>query len=118
MERALQRFAVCRVGDGDEAQRTLAQAAAAQVRSAVLGRALLEAGVGMMLIREQHALQGEGNGLLALSTLAQPEFGLFISHLTNRRNDPLIRAFVEAAASVWPAMTPIQAAAGRESLKA
>jgi DNA-binding transcriptional LysR family regulator len=80
--------------------------------NAALGRALLEAGVGMMLIRQEHALEGERKGLLALSSLSNAQFGLFISHLTSRRNDPLIRAFVEAASSVWPQMVPTQASAG------
>jgi DNA-binding transcriptional LysR family regulator len=74
--------------------------------NAALGRALLEAGVGLMLIREEYALQGEKSGLLSISPIAQAQFGLFISHLASRRNDPLIRAFVESVSISWPEMRP------------
>ena len=72
--------------------------------NAVLGRALLEGGVGLMLIREEHALAGEKAGVLATAPIARAEFPLFISHLTSRRGDPLISAFMESAKSVWPEM--------------
>jgi len=72
--------------------------------NAVLGRALLEGGVGLMLIREEHALAGQKAGFLAIAPTAQAQFPLFISHLTSRRNDPLISAFMESAKSVWPEM--------------
>ena len=69
-----------------------------------LARALLRAGVGMMLIREEQALQGEREGYLALSPLGQSEVGLYAAHVASRRNDPLIRACIEAMGEAWPDM--------------
>jgi DNA-binding transcriptional LysR family regulator len=81
--------------------------------SAALGRAMLEAGVGLMLMREELADQGLEQGTLAVSPIARAEYELFLTHLASRRNDPLIRAFLEAATDVWPDLrvTPTRAAA-------
>ncbi len=65
--------------------------------NAALGRAMVEAGVGLMLMREEHANQGLEQGVLAVSPIARAQFELFMAHLASRRNDPLIRAFLEAA---------------------
>jgi len=70
--------------------------------NAAVGRAMLEAGVGVMLMREVHVNQGLEQGTMAVSPIAQAQFQLFMAHLTSRRNDPLIRAFLEAATDVWP----------------
>ncbi len=72
--------------------------------NASLGRAALEAGAGMMLLREEHALQGEREGTLAVSPIAHAQFALSIVHLANRAEDPLIKAVIEAASLVWPCM--------------
>jgi DNA-binding transcriptional LysR family regulator len=72
--------------------------------SGVLARALPAAGVGLMLLREEHALQGERDGTLALWPLATAEFPLLLAHVAGRGNDPLIQAFVEAARTAWPQM--------------
>lgn len=72
--------------------------------NAAQGRAALEAGAGMMLMREEHALQGERQGQLAISPIARARFALSIVHQSSRKDDPLIRAFIEAARQVWPAM--------------
>lgn len=69
-----------------------------------LGRSLVHAGVGLLLMREDYALQGERDNVLALSPIARPEYPFFLAHLHSRGNDPLIRAFVDAAAAVWPGM--------------
>lgn len=80
--------------------------------NAALGRAMVEAGVGLMLMREEHANQGLEQGVLAVSPIARAQFELFMAHLASRRNDPLIRAFLEAATDVWPDLrvTPTHAA--------
>lgn len=70
--------------------------------NAVLGRAMLEAGAGMMLIREEHANHGVEQGLLAVSPIAHASFPLILAHVAGRGNDPLIRAFLEATNAVWP----------------
>lgn len=80
--------------------------------NAALGRTMLEAGVGLMLIREEHANKGLEEGTMAVSPIARAQFQLFMAHLASRRNDPLIRAFLEAATDVWPDLraTPTHAA--------
>jgi DNA-binding transcriptional LysR family regulator len=72
--------------------------------NAALGRALVQAGVGMLLMREEYALEGVREGHLALSPIARTEYPQFIAHLASRGNDPLIRAFIEAAGETWPDM--------------
>ncbi len=49
--------------------------------SAALGRAMLEAGVGLMLMREELANQGLEQGTLAVSPIARAEYELFLTHL-------------------------------------
>lgn len=72
--------------------------------NSALGRALVQAGVGMLLMREEYALQGVAQGHLALSPIARTEYPQFIAHLAGRDSDPLIKAFVDAASEVWPDM--------------
>lgn len=72
--------------------------------NAALGRALVNAGVGMLLMREEYALQGVKDGDLALSPLAYTDCPQYIAHVTSRGNDPLIRAFIDAASETWPEM--------------
>lgn len=67
-----------------------------------LARAMLEAGVGLMLMREEQAQQGLEKGSLAVSPIARIEMPIYLVHVASRRNDPLIRATVEAANMVWP----------------
>jgi DNA-binding transcriptional LysR family regulator len=74
----------------------------ARFDNAVLGRVMLEAGVGLMLMREEHVAQGLEQETLAVSPIASARFQLFIAHLATRRNQPLIRAFLEATTDVWP----------------
>lgn len=69
--------------------------------TAVLGRTMLHAGVGLMLIREESALQGAREGSLAISPIARAQFQLYLAHLSSRANDPLIVAFVDATRGVW-----------------
>jgi len=76
----------------------------ARFDNAALGRSLLKAGVGMILMHEQHALQGERDGHLALSPIARKEFGVYVAHLSSRGNDPLITAFLDAVGAAWPEM--------------
>lgn len=70
--------------------------------NAMLGRAMLEAGVGVGLVREDFAANGVANGTIAVSPLVQVMYPTYIAHLLSRKDDPLVRAFVEAAADVWP----------------
>ncbi len=70
--------------------------------NAVLGRSMLEAGVGMMLVREDHAKAGEAQGLVCMSSLAVVEHPIYLAHVAGRRNDPMVHAFLEATTDVWP----------------
>jgi DNA-binding transcriptional LysR family regulator len=72
--------------------------------NAGLGRTMVEAGVGLMLMREEHAMDGIGQGLLAASPIARASFPLYLVHLSSRDDDPLIRAFVAATRHVFPAL--------------
>lgn len=82
----------------------------ARFDNATLGRAMLEAGVGLMLMREEHVRADLERGFLAVSPIAHADYPLFLAHLSSRRNDPLICAFLAATASIWPDMvtTPVQ----------
>ncbi len=73
-------------------------------QNASLGRTALEAGAGMMLLREDYALQGEREGNLCVSPIARARFCMSVVHLSSRSKDPLISAFVDAAGRVWPKM--------------
>ncbi len=74
----------------------------------ILGRTLLQAGAGMMLLREDHALQGVQDGHLALSPIARAEVMMSVAHQASRKNDPLIQAFLDAASYAWPEMRPVK----------
>lgn len=74
----------------------------ARFDNAALGRAMLEAGVGLMLMREEHVNQGLEQGALAASPIAHAECPILMAHVASRRNDPLILAFLEAATDMWP----------------
>lgn len=79
--------------------------------NAVLGRSMLEAGVGLMLMREEHMRQGLEQGLLAIAPVAPIAFPVIMAHVAGRQNDPLISAFVEATSEVWTDLRALPAAA-------
>jgi hypothetical protein len=58
----------------------------------------------MMLLREEHAVQGQRERYLAMSPLARAEISLLLAHQSGRKDDPLIQAFTEAARVAWPGM--------------
>jgi len=85
--------------------------------NSAVGRTALRAGAGMMLLREDHALQGEQEGYLALSPIAHAHVALSIAHQSARKDDPLIRAFLEAAKVPWPKMKRTEAQNARREPK-
>lgn len=89
--------------------RGLALNAVARFDNAALGRAMLEAGVGLMLMRDEHVRQGLEQGSLAVSPIAVAEIPLLMVHLAGRSLDPLIAAFLEVARSVWVQRPPVSA---------
>lgn len=76
-----------------------------QFDNSSVARAALKAGAGMVLLREDHAIEGEKEGYLAISPLATEEVALSIAYQSARTHDPLIQAFLEAARTSWPNMT-------------
>ncbi|MDF0542939.1 LysR family transcriptional regulator [Sphingobium sp. H39-3-25] len=67
-----------------------------------VGRSVLAAGAGMMLVREDNAMKGVCDGNLAVAPIGRVEIPLSIAHQTARKDDPLIQAFLEAATGPWP----------------
>jgi DNA-binding transcriptional LysR family regulator len=92
-------------------ERGLELNAVATYDNASLGRSMLEAGVGLMLIRKEHAKLGLKKGSLAVSPIARAEMSMYMVHAASRKNDPLICAILEAATQVWPNLT-LQAVRG------
>jgi DNA-binding transcriptional LysR family regulator len=76
--------------------------------NASLGRAILKAGWGVMLVREDHVADAVRDGELAIAPIARTQFPLCVAHQSSRRDDPLVRAFVDAASQVWPEMKLIR----------
>jgi len=73
--------------------------------NSAVGFSALKAGAGLMIVREDEALQGERDGDLAISPIARAHADLAIAYQTARKDDPLIMAFVDAAETVWPQKT-------------
>jgi len=67
-----------------------------------LGRTVLEAGGGLMMLRKDIAHRGRDAGTLCICPLATTRFPVSIVHLTSRARDPLINAFLDASTVVWP----------------
>lgn len=88
--------------DRQFADRGLAFTTVVRFDNSPLARVLVKAGVGMTLLREEYALQGEREGTLALSPLPTADLSLVAVHLSSRMDDPLVRAFMEAVTSVYP----------------
>lgn len=76
--------------------------------NAIIARSAMEAGAGLMLIREDYALQGQRDGLLAVAPIGRQETSLMIAHQRGRADDPLISAFLLAAGKVWPDVRQIE----------
>jgi DNA-binding transcriptional LysR family regulator len=78
--------------------------------NAAHGLSLLHAGVGMMLLPEEDALEGVRKGALAVSGLAPIDYSLCIAYQASRAEDPLIKAFLAAAREVWPGLSTTESA--------
>ncbi len=78
--------------------------------NAAIARNLLLAGAGMMLMRRDLAEESARQGQLAISPIERSSFSLYLAHLASRKEDPLIRAFVESTQAVWPEMTLVHSA--------
>lgn len=78
--------------------------------NAMVARSMLNAGVGLMLMRREHAERCVQDGTCARSQRVASSHGNYLAHLKSRQNDPLILAFLEAARTVWPEihLQPVQ----------
>ena len=80
----------------------------ARFDNAAIGRSLLEAGVGLMLMRQEHINIGLQQGTLTVSPLIHERIPILVAHMFNRKDDPLICAFQNAANSVWPKLKTVR----------
>ena len=87
------------------ADRGLENNVVARTDNHMLARAMSQAGVGLTLLPEQRALDGERNGLLCISPIAVAEYDLVAAYLKSRQGDPLIGAVIDAIATIWPDAT-------------
>ena len=72
---------------------------------------LVESGVGVSLVREELANESVEAGRSMVWADAAITTDLWMVHLPDRRNDPLIEALLDVLAEVWDAATPQKAAA-------
>lgn len=79
----------------------------AQFDNEAIGRSMAIEGVGLTLVRAEHAARGEREGTLAISPTARAEFDLVVAYTARRADDLLIKAFVSAIAVAWPEATPL-----------
>jgi DNA-binding transcriptional LysR family regulator len=74
----------------------------AEVDNDVLIRSLIAEGIGLGLVRDDHAEAAEREGRVTISPLGHVETNLMFASPSDRRGDPLIRALRDALAAVWP----------------
>lgn len=84
------------------ASRGLENNVVARTDNHMLARAMAQAGVGLSLIQEERALDGEKAGLLCVSPIAVAEHDMVAAHILSRNEDPMIQAVVKAIRTVWP----------------
>jgi DNA-binding transcriptional LysR family regulator len=65
-------------------------------------RALIAGGVGVGLVREDFAEEGERNGIFALSPLGKGQTNLLFVYPDARHGDPIIQAAIEGVCASWP----------------
>jgi len=76
--------------------------------SSSLGRAMMEGGLGLMLVVEERAITGVDQGQLVSPAQCRVEYPLYLAHLASRADDPPVLACIEAARSVWPSLSKSQ----------
>lgn len=96
--------AYCGMMDDLFTRRGLEINAVVRFDNAAMARNLMQAGVGLTLMREDQLQEGVRDGTLAASPLARTHYAMSVAHPSSRENDPLIKAFVESARQVWPGM--------------
>ena len=76
--------------------------AAVEANNDLLLRSLIVDGLGIGLVREDHAERGERDGVYAISPLARAETHLQFVYPDARAEDPLIQAVVAIVRELWP----------------
>lgn len=84
------------------AQRGLSPNEVVTFDNAAIARHMVALGAGIMLMREEYALEGERNGTLSVSPIAAVDYPLYFTYLAGRDRDPLIRALLDVTRDVWP----------------
>lgn len=72
--------------------------------SDVFLRNMISAGVGVSIVREDHAREAQRTGAMAVAMHWEAHEELRLAYSHKRVNDPLIQAFLAAARSVWSEM--------------
>lgn len=67
-----------------------------------IARAMMEAGVGITLIRKEHALKDKEGNKYSISSNQTMEYCNYAVHHISRKNDPLVMAYIEALRLSWP----------------
>ncbi|GAA5232344.1 LysR family transcriptional regulator [Verticiella sediminum] len=83
-----------------------------QTDNDAMTQALILAGVGVSLVREDIAIEAQAAGLMAIWPNAVTTTQLMFVHARHRSDDPLIAALVGAVKTVWAAGAPAVGAAG------
>jgi DNA-binding transcriptional LysR family regulator len=83
--------------------RRLAVNATVEVNNDLLLRTLIADGLGIGLVRADHAEQGERSGIYALSSLGGGETKLLFVYPESRAKDPVIQAVIDGVRQAWPA---------------
>jgi DNA-binding transcriptional LysR family regulator len=79
----------------------LAPRLAVEASNDLVIRTLVADGVGLALVRADHAMQGERDGTMSLSPIARAQTDLLFAFRRGRREEPAIAAMVEAVGAVW-----------------
>jgi DNA-binding transcriptional LysR family regulator len=76
--------------------------ATVEVNNDLLLRSLIADGVGIGLVRDDHAEQGEQQGVFALSRLGNVKTALLFVYPEARADDPVIQALMGCLTELWP----------------
>lgn len=84
----------------------LAPSRAVEANNDLVIRTMVADGVGLSLVRSDHAEQGVRDGRFALSPRAAAETGLLFAYRRARAQEPALRALVAQLRAVWPEVAP------------
>lgn len=70
--------------------------------NSTIAREMMEAGVGLTLVREEHALKAAQENKYAIYAACTMSYSNYAVHHSSRKNDPLVHAYLEALRLSWP----------------